>query len=215
MRLLTSALVCAALLFAGCGTAYYAAMERIGIPKREILVERVGEAREAQAEAKVQFASALEQFLAVSKVPVPELKPTYDRLNDALKSSEARAKEVNDRISSIENVASALFSEWNAELAQYTNPTLRSQSERQLAQTRQRYNELMRLMRSAAARMEPVLSTFRDQVLFLKHNLNAQAIAALGPTSRALESDIQRLIGDMESSIREADAFIAAMRPVE
>lgn len=34
-------------------------------------------------------------------------------------------------------------------------------------------------MHDAEDRMEPVLQAFEDQVLYLKHNLNAQAIGAL------------------------------------
>jgi hypothetical protein len=205
-------LACVALVLSGCSSAYYGAMEKIGIPKRQILVDRVEAARGAQQEAKQQFASALEQFLAVTKVPPTELKATYDRLNDEFKRSESRAKEVRDRIAAIDDVARALFEEWKVELSQYSNPTLRAQSERQLDATRRRYGELMRVMNAAADGMDPVLATFRDQVLFLKHNLNAQAVAALGNTSRDLQQDISRLIADMEKSIREADAFISTMQ---
>lgn len=207
----TALLACVALVLSGCSSAYYGAMEKLGVPKRQILVDRVQAAQGAQEEAKEQFASALEQFLAVTKVPATELKTTYDRLNDEFKRSEDRAKEVRDRIAAIDDVAGALFEEWGRELAQYSNATLRSQSARQLAQTRQRYDGLMRTMRAAADRMDPVLATFRDQVLYLKHNLNAQAVGALGETSRELQQDIARLIADMEKSIRESQAFIASM----
>jgi hypothetical protein len=208
-------LACLALLLSGCSSAYYGAMEKIGIPKRQILVDRVENAREAQQEAKQQFASALEQFLAVTKVPTTELKATYDRLNDEFKRSETRAQAVRDRIAAIDDVARALFEEWNAELSQYSNATLRAQSQRQLDATRRRYGELMRVMNAAADRMDPVLGTFRDQVLFLKHNLNAQAISALGSTTRDLQQDITRLIAEMEKSIREADAFISTMQSAQ
>jgi hypothetical protein len=200
------------LLLNGCSSAYYGAMEKVGVHKREILVDRVEGAREAQAEAKAQFADALQEFLAVSKVPATELQATYNRLNDEFKQSESRAQAVRDRIASIDNVANALFREWNDELGQYTNATLRSQSERQLRSTRDRYAALMRVMEQASARMTPVLNAFRDQVLYLKHNLNAQAIAALDGTSRELQQDITRLIADMDRSIREADAFISNMK---
>lgn len=196
----------------GCAGVYYDAMEKVGIPKRKILVDRVENAREAQQAAKVQFASALEQFLAVAKVPASELQATYDRLGSEFKRSESRAKDVRDRIASIDSVAQALFKEWNEELAQYANPALRAQSERQLNATRGRYAALMKVMEQAAARMDPVLSAFRDQVLFLKHNLNAQAVAALTGTSHTLQQDISRLISDMEKSIREADAFISSLQ---
>jgi hypothetical protein len=208
-------LACVALVLSGCSTAYYGAMEKIGIPKRQILVDRVESARGAQQAAKQQFASALEQFLAVAKVPASELKSTYDRLNDEYKRSDARAKEVRDRIAAIDDVARALFEEWNVELSQYSNPTLRAQSARQLDATKRRYADLLRVMNTAAARMDPVLATFRDQVLFLKHNLNAQAVAALSDTSRDLQQDITRLIAEMEKSIREADAFINSMQGIK
>jgi len=204
--------VTAALLLAGCSSVYYGAMEKIGVPKRQILVDRVEAARGSQQEAKQQFASALEEFLAVTKVPATELSATYERLNTEFKRSEDRAQEVRDRIAAIDDVAQALFREWETELGQYTNAALRSQSARQLAATRQRYAALMRVMEQAAARMAPVLDAFRDQVLFLKHNLNAQAVAALGETNRTLQGDISRLIADMEKSIREADSFLATLK---
>lgn len=201
----------ATLLLAGCSSVYYGAMEKIGVPKRQILGDRVAAARGAQQEAKQQFASALEQFLSVARVPPTELQATYERLNAEFKRSEDRAKEVRDRLAAIDDVATALFREWDGELAQYTSPTLRAQSARQLASTRSRYADLMRVMEQAAARMTPVLDAFRDQVLFLKHNLNAQAVATLGDSNRALQGDISRLIADMERSIKEADAFIATL----
>ncbi|MBL9216140.1 MAG: DUF2959 domain-containing protein [Opitutaceae bacterium] len=209
---LSAAALLGLILLTGCSSVYYGAMEKVGVHKRSILVDRVQGAREAQTEAKAQFASALDQFLAVSRVPPTELQATYERLNEEFKRSETRAQEVRSRIAAIDDVAEALFAEWAAELAQYTNPALRSQSDAQLKATRQRYAGLMRVMEQASARMTPVLNAFRDQVLFLKHNLNAQAIAALDGTSRDLQQDIGRLIADMDKAIREADAFIATMK---
>ena len=57
----------------------------------------------------------------------------------------------------------------------------------------------------------PVLTAFADQVLFLKHNLNAQALASLQDELIAIETDIAGLIREMEVSIAEANAFIEAM----
>jgi hypothetical protein len=194
------------LLLAGCSGVYYNAMEKIGIPKRQILVDRVAEARGAQQAAKEQFASALDEFLSVAKVPASELKATYDRVKGELDDCEKRAKEVRDRIQSIQSVADALFAEWADELGKYSNPALRTQSAAQLEVTQRR------IMDQAASRMDPVLATFRDQVLFLKHNLNARAVASLDGTTRTLQGDISRLVADMEKSIKEADTFIASMK---
>lgn len=200
------------LALAGCSSAYYGAMEKFGIAKREILADRVDDTRQAQQKAKEQFADALQRFLAVTKADGGDLQRKYDELNSQFKRSEDQAKEVRTRIAAVEDVAEALFREWKQELGQYSSPSLRTDSERQLDMTRRRYDALLILMRRAAERMDPILATFRDQVLYLKHNLNARAVSSLGSTHRALEADISRLISDMESSIREADVFIKDLK---
>lgn len=196
----------------GCSSTYYNAMEKFGFAKRDILVDRVDATRDAQAKAKEQFSSALEHFIAVTHADGGDLQRAYAGLNREYTRSEDRAKDVRNRIAAVDDVADALFSEWKSELKQYSNASLRSQSQRQLDETRRRYDELMRLMRRAADRMDPVLATFHDQVLFLKHNLNARAVASLDHTRGTLEADIARLIADMEASIREAEAFIASLK---
>ena len=208
---LSTGLCTALLLLGGCSSTYYGAMEKMGFAKREILVDRVEKTRDAQNEAKEQFASALEQFLAVTKADGGELQKKYDSLNREFQRSETRAQDVRDRIAAVEDVAEALFREWKDEMKQYTNASLRRESEREFDLTRRRYEDLIKVMRRAADRMEPVLSTFRDQVLFLKHNLNARALASLTTTNRELEADISRLVADMEASIREAEDFIKTM----
>lgn len=197
---------------AGCSSVYYKTMEKFGYAKRDLLVSRVDDTRKAQGEAKEQFASALEHFIAVTKVEGGELQAKYNDLNREFARSEKSAQEVHERIAAVEDVAEALFREWKQELSQYSNASLRGESQRQLDTTRRRYDDLVRLMRRAAGRMEPILATFRDQVLFLKHNLNARAIASLDTTTRTLTADISRLIADMEASIRESEAFIKSLK---
>lgn len=201
-----------ALTLAGCSGAYYGAMEKIGIAKRDILVDRVSEARKSQEAAKDQFQSALDHFIAVTNVQPGDLKGRYDDLNREYNRSQERATDVRNRIAAVSDVADALFSEWKKELHEYSDQNLRRESEREYDQTRRRYEDLMNVMRTAASRMDPILAKFHDQVLFVKHNLNAQAIAGLSATSEGLQKDITRLIDDMEKSIREADGFIRTMK---
>lgn len=199
------------LILSACQSPYYAAMEKVGIHKRDILVKRVKEGKESQLEAKEQFLSALEKFTALTDFDGGNLQKTYERLNRELKRSEDRAQEVSDRVNSIKDVSKELFREWNQELKQYQNQEYRQISERQLEQTQSNYEDLIAAMKKAENSIQPVLITFRDQVLFLKHNLNAQAIASLGRQADLLKSDIQILIEEMETSIAEADAFIESM----
>ena len=124
---------------AGCQKTYYTTMEKFGVHKRDILADRVEEARDSQNEAKDQFESALARFQAVVGDPGGELKDKYDQLKDELEKSETKAKKVRERIASVEDVAEALFQEWEVELSQYSNEKLRASSKEKLKATRKNY----------------------------------------------------------------------------
>jgi hypothetical protein len=214
MKTLVALLVVASLSL-GCSSAMIAAKEKMGIPKRDQLVARVKDARDGQQEAKQQFASALDEFLAVTDArkdqSVTALEARYDKLKKEYDRSESRASDVHSRIEKVRAVAEALFKEWKGELSQYSNQDLRRRSEQELADTRAQYDKLMASMNGAAKKMDPVLAAFKDQVLFLKHNLNARAISSLQTDVARVQTDVSALIKDMEASIREANSFIDQM----
>jgi Skp family chaperone for outer membrane proteins len=198
-------------LLIACSSVYYGTMEKLGYPKRDLLVNRVESARNAQQDAKEEFQSALEKFKTVVNFDGGDLEKKYDELKSAYDRSEARAVAVNDRIESVEDVAEALFEEWKSELDQYTNSSLRRSSARKLEQTKKQYSRLISAMKRAEKRMDPVLAAFKDQVLYLKHNLNAKAIASLKTELVSVQTDVDALIREMNASIKEASAFISTM----
>lgn len=199
-------------LLASCAQAEYGLKEKFGIEKRDILVARVEDVSDSQEDAQEEFADALEAFRAVVDVNGGELEQTYDRLKKAYNRSDEQAEDVRERVRSVKRVATDLFAEWKEELTQYSDAGLRRASQDQLSATQRRYDALAVKMDASTKSMDPVLAVFNDRVLYLKHNLNARAIAAIGSQSVALEADVARLIADMEQSIAEADAFIADMR---
>jgi hypothetical protein len=205
------ALLLPLLLTAACSSAYYSTMETFGFEKRDILVERIEDGRDAQEAAKDEFQSALAAFKAATGFKGGDLESLHDKLDGRLTACESRAAAVEGRIDAIEEVADDLFDEWKEESGQYTSSELRAQSEKLLRDTKERYGSLLSAMKRAEATMAPVMDAFRDQVLFLKHNLNAQAISSLAGNVAAIEDDVARLVADMEASIEEADAFIASM----
>jgi hypothetical protein len=200
-----------ALAAASCENTYYRAMEAVGKHKRDLLVDRVEEVRDTQQEAKAQFQTAFDKFAALVGFEGGDLEATYDELRAELEASEGRADAVRKHVADVRNVARALFDEWEEELDEYDDDELRLSSEIQLRDTQKRFAVLLRAMKRAEGKMDPILAAFRDQVLYLKHNLNARAVASLEKNAAALESDVAALIADMEASIREANAFIDAM----
>ena len=201
-----------AVAISSCDSWYYGTMKRFGVEKRDILVKRVTEARNSQEEAKDQFKTAMERFKSVIEVEGGALEDKYEKLNKELNRSEDRAREVRDRIDSVRSVSDDLFNEWDKELKQYSDRSLRAQSQRELKETRQRAETLIRSMEKAQRRIEPVLKPLRDRVLFLKHNLNAQAIGALDAELLAVRTNVDALIADLEAAISEADQFVTSIR---
>jgi DNA repair exonuclease SbcCD ATPase subunit len=187
-------------------------MEKVGIHKRDILVDRVEDGRDAQAAAQQQFQSALQQFDSVVKLEETDLKKAYDKLNKEYERSKDAADDVSSRIGKIESVADALFKEWKSELKQYENDKLRRSSEKQLSLTKARYKEMLGSMKKAEDSMAPVLAIFHDNVLFLKHNLNAQAIGSLQSEFANLEGQIGELIQSMNVAIASSNEFIAGIK---
>jgi Skp family chaperone for outer membrane proteins len=205
-----------ATVVAGCAETrevYYDAWEKIGYAKRDRLVDNVKSARDAQQDAKQQFASALDQFKSVVNFKGGDLEALYDKLNDSYKRSDSRAAAVKSKIQSVKNVGEALFTEWQGEIAQMSDdPSLQSQSKALYDKTHEHYDELVTHMDTAAATMDPVLRKFKDRVLFIKANLNAEAIASLQGTDVELGGDIDNLIKEMQDSINEADKFISQVQ---
>ena len=209
VRIRALALVATAALLGGCETAYYSAMESVGIPKRDILASRVVAARDAQQDAKEEITDALTEFGRVVSYEGGDLEAMYRKLAAQLEDSEDAAKSVHTRIRDVESVAEALFAEWQQELSQYSSASLRAKSEQQLRQTRARYGEMLGAMKRAEARLEPALQPLRDQVLFLKHNLNARAVAGLKGEVARVDAQVNRLVAELDAAIAEANRFIA------
>jgi ElaB/YqjD/DUF883 family membrane-anchored ribosome-binding protein len=194
-----------------CDKAYMATMEKMGYAKRDILSSRVKSARDAQEDAKQEIQSTLEQFGKVVSYEGGDLEATYKKLNGELENSEDGAKTVRKKIADVESVADALFSEWETELGQYSSADLRRKSQAKLTQTKNRYREMLTAMKRAEQRIEPVLKPLRDQVLYLKHNLNARALAAIKGELVKVDAQVDQLVKDMNRSIAEADKFIQSM----
>lgn len=193
----------------GCNTAYYAAMEKIGKEKRHLLADNVEDVKDSQTEAKEEFKGALTRIRELYNFDGGELESVYDRLKASYEDCESRAGQIEKRILRVKTVAEDLFAEWSDEIQQIQDAKLRESSRKSRSDTQRRYQTMEKAMDKSARAMTPVLTRLKDYVLYLKHNLNAQAVGALGNEMVSIETDVTTLIRDMDSAIREAETFIA------
>lgn len=195
----------------GCQTLYYSTWEKLGKEKRHLLRDNVADAQQAQQKASEEFKDALTQVQEIYGFEGGDLEAMYDRLQDDYDACAYRAQAVEERIETVEQIAGDLFAEWEAEIDQMANQKLKSASRESLIDTRHRYARLHRAMEKARARMTPALNHLRDYVLYLKHNLNAQAVGTLGSEVDSIQAEVENLIADISDSIQEADAFLKTL----
>ena len=209
-RLALLALLVVALAATGCRNMYYSTMEAFGREKRHILRSQIEGVSKDQNEAAKEFKDALTRLKELYGFSGGDLEDMYRKLQSDYEGCEVRASSVRSRIKEMEQVAGDLFAEWGKEDAEISNPDLRSQSAESLRLTRQRFDRLDDAVNRAAARMDPVLQQLKDYVLYLKHNLNAQAIGSLKVEADKIEVQVDQLIRDIQTSVGEADKFLKA-----
>jgi hypothetical protein len=198
------------LLAAGCGSAYYATMEKLGKEKRHLLADNVEDVKDSQTKAKEEFTDALTQIQALYAFDGGELETVYKNIKSRYDDCQSRAAQIESRIAKAKSVAGDLFAEWETEISEIQDPRLKAASRSSRTDTMARFRKLAAAMDQSAKTMAPVLAKLKDMVLFLKHNLNAQAVGALGREALSIETDVDALIRDMNTAIAEADQFIAS-----
>jgi predicted nucleic acid-binding Zn-ribbon protein len=197
-----------AVLLSGCTSAYYKTMRTLGKEKRDILVSRVKDAKKDQDQTKQKLKTTMESFQELTGFQGGSLETSYKRLNNDFESANDQAVKLHNKVESIDQVSNDLFREWQGEIAEISNPKLKSQSTTMLRDARVRQAAYLRAMHKTESQITPVLAAFHDQVLFLKHNLNSRAIGSLKGTSASLQSDVADLIQSIDVSSAEADKLI-------
>jgi predicted nucleic acid-binding Zn-ribbon protein len=196
----------------GCQSIYNSTLENVfGYEKRELFKKSVTSLQSEQKEAQKEFKDALTRLKELYAFQGGELESVYQKVKNSYDRCESEAKDVSSRIGTMEDLATAMFREWEQEIKQYTNPNLAASSREQLRNTKDRYAQLSRTVRAAEAAMQPVLAQLKDNVLFLKHNLNASAIGSLQGEATSIQAQIEQLLSRMNASIAESDSFIKTL----
>lgn len=193
---------------AGCRTAKYAALEKVGIEKRDIFKSNMKQTREAQEEVKESFQGALSELRAMYGSSGSKLEKTYDAVSAKYEDASGEAAELTKRVDALNTVARDLFKEWKGELKDFSSPELRDKSEKKLQATQKSYEALYKELMASEKQMNKVLSQYREQVTYLKHNLNAQALQTLSKEKTSIEGDMAKLVRDMNDSISQTEKFI-------
>ena len=202
-------LIC--LMLGSCQTIYYNFWETLGQEKRDLLQSNVAKVQNDQREVQEAFKDTLERVRAEYKLEASDLEDFYDDLSANYEQARARAEALSERTEKVRDIASDLFSEWEAEAKTITNATYRSDSLAKLRVAKTEFGEMDRHMTTVLKKIDPVLVKLNDRVLYLKHNLNARAVQVFQKEFQSVEGDIQSLIKDIEASIEASQSFMAEL----
>lgn len=209
--MLMSFLSCARTVEKAVNNVKYSAWESIGVEKRDLFKRNVANVKEEQEETGEAFKDALTRLQELYRVEGGKLEKEYKKLQSSYQNAREESGEISQSIEKLDTVANDLFDEWRSEIAEIKTKDLRKKSKEQLSQTKNKYEALHKQLRQSEKKMEPILERLNDQVLFLKHNLNAQAIGGLKTESSRIQSDIEKLMKEMKEASQEADELIESL----
>ena len=198
-----------ALGLTGCQSAYYGTLQTVGIEKREILRNRIGDWRDDLQQAKAEVDNAYHLFATVSASE--ELESLYKELDKGATRVAGRVENVTGRTNGAEKIAADIFQEWATGIGEIQNTSLRASSEKRLQTARVRYQSLLDSMRNAEEKMALVGTAFRDRVIFFKHNLTEQAVSDLKTSAEDMRREIQPMNQAIDVATAEADAFVSTL----
>ncbi|HXH75613.1 MAG TPA: DUF2959 family protein [Bacteriovoracaceae bacterium] len=199
---------CARMVNKAANKAKYSAWEMVGVEKRDLFKTEIGNVKEEQEESGEAFKDALTRLKEISDFDGGDLEKQHTKLNSSYENAQEEAAEVSASIAKVDQVANDLFVEWEGELKELTTQEYKDKSKKQLNDTKARYKVLHAQLKNSEKKIAPVLAKLKDQVLFLKHNLNAKAIAGLKGETARIQTDIKSLMDEMNQSIKQADDFI-------
>ena len=194
-----------------CSSLYYGFWETFGQDKRDLLKSEIENSNDDQKDIKEEFSSTLERIKKEYNFDGGELERTYDYLSTRYEDAKKRQSKLQDRINKIKEIGSDLFKEWKKEALEIKNSKYRRSSLAKLSRTKTQFAKLRSHLEKTEKRLEAVMSKFKDQVLFLKHNLNAKALGSLKVEFKEIEKGINQLIENINSSQSTNNIFIEKM----
>jgi hypothetical protein len=205
-----SSLVVIALLALG---AVGAAAQDEGLKQVQALIKRANSTVGSIDDAKLQIQKTMDAYNAVLAPETTDRRGAYKKLQKEMATTEKKRVEVSARAKEMNTDADTLFKSWESSTASIQSPEMRKKSEDRLAKTKTRYAEIGTTGQKAAALYDPFIKTLHDQVEFLGHDLNADAIKSLAPDAAKLNAQANELYAAIDKTTAAANSNIAALKP--
>jgi hypothetical protein len=184
-----------------------------GVKQVERLVKASGNTVKAVADTKLQLVKTLDIYNALMADDAKDRKKLYNSLQKEMENTEKRRATIGEVAATMSAEADTLFKQWTDSAAAIENADLRKKSEERLAATKASYAEIGTVGQKASDLYGPFMKDLQDQVTFLGHDLNAEAVASLKPEAAKINEAASKLIQSIDDTITTANTNIGALRP--
>jgi hypothetical protein len=208
-RVMSCAVALAALGLATLATA----QSNEGVKQTERLIKASGNTVKAIGETKVQLMKTMDVYNALMADDATDRKKLYKSVQKEMDNTEKRRMKITEEAAKMKSEADTLFAQWAESAAAIENPDLRKRSEDRLEATKASYAEIEAVGQKAADLYPPFMKDLQDQITYLGHDLNAEAVASLKPEVAKLNEKAQALVRSLDDTIGTANQKISALRP--
>lgn len=209
LRFARTAALCAP-LFLGVGACSSTTEQAESVQQVDDLLARI---ERVQAESLVSKEVAHTALAKLQALVQPEFAGDATKGFAALITDVERSKDqaaaLLDSVTPMTESAETVFRRWTGDLESFGNTRLRQRSQARLEETRTRYLAVVRAAQAAQIAYDAFNADLGDHALFLGHDLNASAVAALRPEVTVLEEQIAELDRRFESCAAAAKEYVA------
>jgi hypothetical protein len=195
----------------GLGLAPSAGTQNEGHERADEHIEKIERASEEMKDVRKHLNEAFEAYHKTLREGTDERRSSYKDLVKALERCEEETKELRKRHREMDEQAEEYFKKWKNSVKDIKNADLERRSEERLEATRRRYREVSMRWKTMGEDYEPVLAELRDQVVYLGHDLNEDAVLSLKEDAAELEELARALFRSMEGFGSTADEYIGGL----
>ena len=184
-----------------------------GVKQVQQLVKKAGSTAEAITQAKLQFQKTMDVYNAVLADDAKDRKALYKKLQGEMETTEKRRADVLRADDEMKTDADIVFKSWADSTGAIASPDLKKRSEERLAKTKERCAQIQAAGHRVGEAYLPFMSTLKDQVTYLGHDLNAEAVASLKKDAAKVNAQAQEVTKRVDEAVATINASIGALRP--
>ena len=194
------------------GTIGVGSAQDEGVKQVEQLIKKANAGVESINDTKLQLQKTMEAYNAVLAPDVKDRRDAYKKLQKEVATTEKKRAMVSTRNGEMNVEAGRLFKNWEGSTAAIQDPALRQRSQERLAVAKKRYSEIQANGQGAASLYTPFMKALQDQVTYLGHDLNPEAVATLKPEADKLNAQAKELYSAIDKTTAAANNNISQLR---